>query len=318
MPLIDSRYTASGLFRNAHFATIYSAKLRPMPALVQQRERIRLTDGDFMDIDWSFSDKPTRKLAVLLHGLEGNAQRTYIKGQGRVLVDNRWDVAAVNYRGCSGEDNKVYASYNAGKTSDLEIVIDHILKKGRYDEVALVGFSLGGNLLLKYLGERKILPKEITKGVAVSTPLNLKNSLEALLRFNNIVYHTSFLYNLKKKFRRKQKQFPEKINGAELRKIRSLLDFDNIYTAPAHGFKDAADYYAKSSAIQFLPEIKIPVLILNAKNDTFLSQDCYPTELASDSENIYLECPKHGGHVGFYETRQLFYSEKRTLEFLNE
>ncbi|QNJ97620.1 alpha/beta hydrolase [Constantimarinum furrinae] len=318
MPLIDSAYRTSGLFKNAHFATVYSAKLRPMPKLLQERERITLTDGDFIDLDWSFSEKPGKKLAILLHGLEGNSKRTYIKGQGKQCVQHGWDVAAVNYRGCSGENNKVYASYNAGKTDDLEAVVNFILKKERYDEIALVGFSLGGNLLLKYLGERKSLPKQIKKGVAISTPLSLKDSLEKLSQLNNRLYHTSFLYNLKKKVRKKLQQHPEKLSRKQIKEIRTLLDFDNVYTAPAHGFKDAFDYYEKNSALQFLHKIEIPVLILNARNDTFLSDNCYPVELASNSENIYLECPKHGGHVGFHLTNHCYYSEKRTVEFLND
>ena len=129
MPLIRSNYKPNFPFKNGHFSTIYSAKLRPSPNLEQQRERLQLSDGDFMDIDWSFAENPSRKVAVLLHGLEGNAQRTYIKGQTKVLNENGWDAAAVNFRGCSGEANLSYQSYNAGKTDDLEAVINSILKK---------------------------------------------------------------------------------------------------------------------------------------------------------------------------------------------
>src|SRR5690606_5793104 len=188
MPLIKSHYKPSFPFKNGHFSTIYSAKLRPSPHLIQQRERLQLPDGDFMDIDWSFAEKPSQKVAILLHGLEGNAQRTYMKGQAKTLNQNGWDAAAVNFRGCSGEANLSYQSYNAGKTDDLEAVINSILKKDKYSEIALVGFSLGGNLLLKYLGEREFFPKEIKKAVAISTPLSLKGSLESLNEFSNWVY----------------------------------------------------------------------------------------------------------------------------------
>ena len=121
MPIIKSNFNPPLPFKNGHFATIYSAKLRPSPKLMQQRERLQLPDGDFMDIDWSFSEKNSRKVAILLHGLEGNAQRTYMKGQAKILNQNGWDVAAVNFRGCSGEANLSYQSYNAGKTEDLDI-----------------------------------------------------------------------------------------------------------------------------------------------------------------------------------------------------
>ena len=317
MPLIKSNYNPNFPFKNGHFSTIYSAKLRPSPKLIQQRERLQLPDADFMDIDWSFAENPSRKVTILLHGLEGNAQRTYMKGQAKVLNQNGWDVAAVNFRGCSGEANLSYQSYNAGKTDDLEAVINYILKKDKYAEIHLIGFSLGGNLLLKYLGERESFPKEIKKAIAISTPLSLKGSLESLNQFYNWVYRNSFLINLRKKYKTKMKDFPEKMTLSDYKKIKSLLEFDNLYTAPAHGFKDAMDYYEKNSSLQFLPNIQIPVYILNAENDSFLSSECYPIELASKMKNLHLEIPKYGGHVGFHQNNKLYYSEKRSLEFLN-
>ncbi|MAL60907.1 MAG: alpha/beta hydrolase [Flavobacteriaceae bacterium] len=318
MPLVSSQYFPKGLFKNGHFSTIYSAKLRTAPKLVQQRERLQLEDGDFMDLDFAFSEKPTNKIAIILHGLEGNAQRTYMRGQANVLCKNGWDTCAVNYRGCSGETNRSYQSYNAGKTDDLEAIVNHLLEKNSYAEIALVGFSLGGNLLLKYLGERTQVPKEIVVGVAISAPLSLKGSLEQLSLWNNWVYRTSFLFDLRKKYKLKMKQFPELMSVSDYKKIKSLKTFDDIYTAPAHGFKDAFDYYEKNSSLQFLPEIDIPVLILNAQNDSFLSQNCYPISLAEKSKNIYLETPKHGGHVGFHKTDETYYSEERTLQFLTK
>lgn len=318
MPNIKSTYKPIFPFKNGHFSTIYSAKLRPSPPLVQERERLQLPDGDFMDIDWSFAKKTSRKVAILLHGLEGNAQRTYIKGQALVLADSGWDVAAVNFRGCSGEANVSYQSYNAGKTDDLEAVIKYILEKDRHSEIVLIGFSLGGNLLLKYLGERESFPHEIKKAVAISTPLSLKGSLESLNHFYNWVYRNSFLKDLRKKYKTKMKDFPEKMTSSDYKKINSLLEFDNIYTAPAHGFKDAFDYYEKNSSLQFLPNISIPIFILNAENDSFLCPECYPFELADTMKNLHLEIPKYGGHVGFHHTNQLYYSESRTLEFLKD
>ncbi|MBT0607018.1 YheT family hydrolase [Aequorivita echinoideorum] len=318
MPIISSIYKPKFPFKNAHFSTIYSAKFRPSPPLLQQRERLVLADGDFLDIDWSFSKNTTHKVAILLHGLEGNSQRTYIKGAGKILSENGWDIAAMNYRGCSGEENLAYQSYNAGKTDDLEAVINNILEKDKYAEIALVGFSLGGNLLLKYLGERPTIPNEISKAVAISTPLYLKGSMEALSEFYNWVYRNTFLKNLKQKYKLKMKDFPEKMNPSDLKKITSLLQFDNIYTAPAHGFTDAFDYYEKNSSLYFLPHIEIPVFILNAENDSFLSEKCYPRNLASEKKNVFLEIPKYGGHVGFHQSNNLYYNESRTLEFLDK
>ncbi len=317
MPLVESTFSPSILFRNAHFSTIYSAKLRPTPTLAQTRERIILPDSDFIDIDWSYAKTKATKVSILLHGLEGNAQRTYIKSMGKKLIAKNWDVAAVNFRGCSGEPNKKFASYNAGKTDDLDSIINFILKKYGYSEIALIGFSLGGNLLLKYLGERDNAPTEITKAIAISSPLSLKGSLESLTQFNNFIYRNSFLKDLRKKYKIKMQDFPEKISTTDIKKINSLLAFDSYYTAPAHGFKDAFDYYEKNSSVNFIANIKIPVLILNAENDTFLSPDCYPREIAATSKNIYLETPKYGGHVGFHISNDEYYSEMRTLEFLD-
>ncbi|MBA3985184.1 MAG: alpha/beta fold hydrolase [Flavobacteriales bacterium] len=318
MPLLKSTYTPPSIFKNAHFSTIYSAKIRIAPQIIQTRQRIELEDGDFIDLDWSYASVKTKKLTVLLHGLEGNAQRTYIQGAASHLNNNGWDAVAVNYRGCSGEPNKLFRSYNAGTTDDLEAVIQFILQKKRYTEIALNGFSLGGNLLLKYLGERENVPAEIKKAVAISTPLSLKGSLESLQKTSNWVYRTSFLMDLKKKYRQKINQFPEALSKNDFKLIKSLLDFDNMYTSKAHGFEDAYDYYKKNSSLQFLPLVKIPVLLLNAKNDSFLSTACYPVKFAEGSEYIFLESPKYGGHVGFYDKNNVYYSERRTVNFLEE
>lgn len=320
MPVIKSTYKAKGLHKNGHFSTIYSAKLRPVPKLEQVRERLELNDGDFVDIDWSYCkniSKRSKKVAILLHGLEGNAQRVYIKGQGKILVKNGWDIAAMNHRGCSGEENRLYLSYNSGRTEDLSELITHILSNYDYKTISLIGFSLGGNVILKYLGERGTVLPEIKSAVAISTPLYLRGALEQLIKRENVIYSKTFINDLRKKYKRKMIQFPDAMNADELKKIQNLLDFDNLYTAKAHGFEDAYDYYEKSSSLQFLPNIKIPTLILNAENDSFLSPECYPFELAKNHEYISLEVPKTGGHVGFYKSNKQYYSEKRTLEFID-
>ena len=317
MPIVPSTYRASGPFKNGHFSTIYSAKLRPGIPFKQERERIDLSDGDYLDLDMSFARHQNNKIAVLLHGLEGNAQRSYIKGQARVLQQDGWDICAVNYRGCSGTDNRLYRSYNAGATEDLDAVIDYVLEKDNYDNIALIGFSLGGNLLLKYLGEGRKLPEEIKKAVAVSTPLSLKGSLEELTKWYNWVYRTTFLRYLRKKYKRKMPSYPDQMSREELKQIKDLLEFDHLYTAKAHGYQDAWDYYAQCSSVKYLAGVERPVLILNATNDSFLSPDCYPTELALKSSYIYLEMPDHGGHVGFVTRNKAgnYWSEQRALAF---
>ncbi|MDC7994847.1 YheT family hydrolase [Altibacter sp. HG106] len=316
MPLVPSTYQPPLPFRNAHFATIFSAKLRRAPTLIQERERLQLPDGDFIDMDWSYGTD-ARHLALLLHGLEGNAQRPYIRGQAHHLNRKGIDVVAVNFRGCSGTPNKRFESYNAGKTDDLEWVIQHILKVKNYQRISLIGFSLGGNMVLKYLGEGRTLHKQLYRAAAISTPLDLHGSLQALNQFHNIVYRKTFLKYLRKKYRQKQQAFPNQITVAP-RHIKTLIDFDEHYTAPAHGFSSALAYYNKSSSMHYLSNITLPVYLLNAKNDTFLSANCYPTALASQSKNIYLETPLYGGHVGFYGPQNVYYNERRTTQFLVE
>ncbi len=316
MPILSSSYNPHFLFKNPHFSTLYSAKFRKAPRCVQQRERIKTPDDDFIDLDWSFSAKKSHRVAVLLHGLEGNAQRSYITGLAYHLTQNNWDVVAMNFRGCSGQVNTKYESYHAGKTDDLETVLSHILERNSYNEIALVGFSLGGNLMLKYLGEDRKIPQQITKGVAISTPLSLKGSLEALQKPENWLYRTAFLHSLRTKIKEKIKLFPDKISSDDLARIKTLKDFDNIYTAPAHGFLDAEDYYRKNSSLQFIPTVIKPVLLLNSLNDTFLSPKCFPKEFAYKKNNFYLEISKYGGHVGFHKTNSYYYNEKRTIDFL--
>ena len=320
MPILPSTYQAKGLFKSGHFSTIYSAKLRPIATLEQKRKRLELVDGDFIDVDWSYhisEEKQSNKLVILLHGLEGNAQRSYIKGQGRALAENGWDIAAINHRGCSGEDNRLYLSYNSGRTDDLSEFINHAIAFYGYEEISIVGFSLGGNVLLKYLGERDRLPPQVKSGVAISTPLHLRGALEQLIQWENFVYSKTFINDLRRKYKRKMSNFPEAMNTEELKKIGSLLDFDNLYTAKAHGFKDAFDYYEKSSSIHVLENIKVPVLILNAENDSFLCPESYPFELIKNLDTVFLEVPRHGGHVGFHESNSIYYSERRVIEFLS-
>lgn len=317
MPLLNSDYTPPLLFKNGHFATIYSGIIRSVNGVVQKRERITLSDGDFLDLDWSDSVTSTQKLVILLHGLEGDAQRPYITGSAKILNQNGYDTCAVNYRGCSGEPNVKYRSYHSGATEDLIEVLNHILNTKNYSEIYLKGFSLGGNLLLKYLGEGNDVPKEIKGAVAVSVPCNLHDSCKQLLSIKNIMYAIKFKGNLLGKLRQKQHMFPDKISDNDIKSIKTLKDFDDIYTSQAHGFEDALDYYKKSSSLQFLPHIQVPSLIINAKDDSFLGPECYPIKETDKNTKLFLEMPSYGGHVGFWGKNNITYTEKRALAFFD-
>jgi predicted alpha/beta-fold hydrolase len=318
MPLVSSHYTPPLFFKNAHLATIYCGLFRKVEGVVQKRERLTLSDADFLDLDWSESVIPTQKLVILLHGLEGDGQRPYITGSAKLFNQKGYDACAVNYRGCSGETNKRYRSYHSGVTEDLKEVIDHILKTKDYSEIFIKGFSLGGNLVLKYLGEEEALPKEIKGAVAVSVPCNLHSSCQQLLTFKNILYAIRFKGNLIGKLKQKQVLFPEYITDSDIKKIKTLKDFDDIYTSRAHNFKDALDYYKQCSSLQFLPNIKVPSLIVNALDDSFLGTECYPFAEVEQNPNLYMETPKYGGHVGFWGKKNITYTEKRALEFFDD
>jgi len=255
--------------------------------------------------------------AILLHGLEGHAQRPYMTGNAQWLTRHGIDTCAVNFRGCSGETNILYRSYHSGATEDLDAVVQHLLEKG-YGKVYLVGISLGGNMLLKYLGEERDVPKGVQAGIAISAPCDLYASLQCIMSFQNIPYAKRFKDHLVEKLYRKQKLYPKELSNGTIKEIKNLKDFDDIYTSKAHGFTDAMDYYKKCSSAQFLPSLKRPALILNAKDDTFLKDGCYPVEEASRNSQVFLEMPTYGGHVGFVGPANVSYSERRVLQFINE
>lgn len=318
MPIIQSSYNPPFLFKNGHFSTIYAGMFRKIDGFEQKRERIDLPDGDFLDLDWSFANTPTQKVSIIIHGLEGNAQRAYIAGIAKEFNSNGYDACAINLRSCSGESNRLFRSYHSGATEDLEAVVQHILESKTYTEIYINGFSLGGNLTMKYLGEDRDLPKEIKAGMAISVPCSLYSSLKELMKPKNMAYASRFKKHLVGKLKVKQQLFPEKLSDADIKNVVTLKDFDDIYTSRAHGFKDALDYYEQCSCLQFLPNIKIPVLILNAENDSFLGPECYPKKEAEQNSNLHLEISKYGGHVGFYGSDNVTYAEKRVISFCEQ
>lgn len=317
MPLVETTYKPPLWAKNGNIATIYSGLIRGVKDLNQTRERLNLDDGDFIDLDWSYSDLPSRKVIILLHGLEGHAQRPYITGTAKLFTNEGIDAVGVNYRGCSGEPNLLYRSYHSGATEDLDAVVKHLVSLNKYDSIYIKGISLGANMALKYVGEGNDLPKELKAVIAISTPCDLEGSCNALLSLRNRPYAIRFLDHLKNKLKPKLQQFPDQISKQDFDSIRTLIDFDHVYTSRAHGFKDAYDYYEQSSCRQFLPEIKVPSLIINALNDGFLSSSCFPVKEGKNNPNIHLEMPKYGGHVGFITSKGFYYNEQRAFDFIN-
>jgi predicted alpha/beta-fold hydrolase len=299
---------------NRHLETIYPSLFRKPKFLEAQRERLTTPDQDFLDLDWYRNG--SSKLVIISHGLEGNSKRGYVLGMARAFLQHGYDVLTWNYRGCSEELNRQPRFYHSGATDDLHTVVQSVLEKDVYNNISLVGFSLGGNLTLKYLGEDHNSVKSINQAVAISVPMDLGSSSDVLGRSVNWLYTKRFLISLKKKVVRKAKVIDLPIT-VDLDSVSSLREFDDHVTAPLHGFKDADDYYIRNSSLPFLPKISCPTLILNAKNDPFLSPECYPAKIANPA--IQTQYPAHGGHVGFtlFNLNGLYWSEIQAVDFVS-
>ena len=314
MPVIKTDYKPPLLFKNRHVNTIYSSLFRKTKSLSFKRKRIETLDDDFLDID--LIENGSRKIVILCHGLEGSSDSKYIQATAKLLSLNGYSVAAMNYRFCSGEINRQLVTYHSGKTDDLHTVINFVLPN--YDSVYLVGFSLGGNLILKYNGDGLFsLSPKIKANVAISVPVDLKGSSISLKRCENVLYRWRFLRTLSKKMHLKHQQFPNELDVVPLKKVKNLTDFDDFFTSKINGFKDAEDYYLKASSKQFIPNISKPTLLINALDDPFLSESCFPISEANENSNFFLMPPFHGGHVGFISKGAFYWSEIQILNFLN-
>ena len=309
-------YKAPSLLFNAHLETIYPALFRKVTAPDYTRERIVTPDNDFLDLDWLAIG--SSHLVIISHGLEGNTSRAYVRGMALACYKAGYDALTWNFRGCSDEMNHQLRFYHSGATDDLETVIRHALAKGIYQHISLIGFSLGGNLTLKYLGERgDSVLSAIKSAVTFSVPMDLHTGCLKISTPSNWLYAQRFLKSLKAKVRAKSGKM-KGLNVSGIDKINTLLEFDNRYTAPIHGFRDAIHYYHECSSVNYVQKIEIPTLIVNAKNDPFLSKECYPSEVLKNHPNVKLEIPEQGGHVGFslFGQNGVYWSELRTLEFL--
>lgn len=322
MPLLPiPDYHPAAPFRAAHISTLYPTLFRPAPVLGHPvRERVKTPDNDFLLVDRHDSRVgKSRNLAVISHGLEGDSRRKYVLGMARMATGLGWDAACWNQRGCGGEPNDLPRSYHSGATEDLHAVITHCLKDGGYDRVALIGFSLGGNQILKYLGEAPDrVPAEVAGAVTFSVPCDLGGSERVLARPSRRIYVEYFMRGLRGKVQCKAARFPDAVPEDLLDGVRTLRDFDDRYTGPYHGFRDAADYYARASSLQFLEDVRVPTLLVNAANDPFLTPSCYPEDVARNNSNLFLEIPHWGGHVGFASPGpdNVYWSETRAEAFL--
>ena len=338
MPLIaPSSYEPPTRLWNGHLQTIIPSLFRKV-TVPYVRERIDTPDDDFLDLDWALcSDESVAmsgrqliahhsslitSLVILSHGLEGSSASTYLAGMVRHLTRSGFDCLAWHYRSCSGELNRQQRFYHIGDTADLHHVIQHVRSKG-YQTFYLLGFSAGGSVTLKYLGEQgNQLDPTIKRAVTFSVPLDLIGATKRLEQWDSLVYNYRFNRTLKRKVLQKAALMPGVFETEAVSKARSVREFDALFTAPMNGFRDVTDYYTQSSSLQFVPNISIPTLIVNAKNDPFLSPECFPEALARELPNVWMEFPEEGGHCGFVSKTSgingdgPYWSEERAVSFL--
>ncbi len=255
-------------------------------------------DGDVLELDF-YSLENSTEFVILCHGLEGDSRRPYMLGMTEAMLAAGKQVVAWNYRGCGSKLNQKPIFYHSGATYDLETVVKWVQDRGA-SHIFLIGFSLGGNLVMKYLGEKEgAAQQHIFAAAAISVPTDLDAGCTHLDRALAWPYRSRFLKTLRAKVLAKAAIFPGAFAVEKLPAMKKIRDFDNWFTAPLHGFADAADYYRQNSSCYFIPAIKRPVLLLQALNDPFLAPACYPINLCKNHAFVTLELSDEGGHVGF-------------------
>lgn len=317
MPYINnSPYETGFIFQNGHISTIYAGIIRKLEAPNYQRERLLLPDGDFLLVDYLLQDP--KKVVVICHGLEGDSRKNYNNACANYFIEKGYSVFAWNNRSCGGEMNLLPLLYHHASIADLEAVIKHVIAEN-FDEIFLVGFSLGGDQILNYLGRKKP-PAEVKAAVAISAPIQLKSSAERIQGGISKIYLSRFIRKIKAKIQYKSQQFPDLISQNASKNIKNFEDVVNQFIIPAHGeFSSLDDYYEKASPVYSVDGIETPVLVINAWDDPILGKKDHPIELAKQHDYLFLETPYHGGHCAFpLKISKHPYSVVRAFEFFEE
>lgn len=317
MPIITPKYTPPKFFKNPYLQTLYSVYLRQAPIINYKREKILTPDKDFLYLDW-LPQNPKR-LAILTHGLTGDSQTRYMRGMAQTFAENNWSVLAWNMRGRGGQtSNWNHKNFHLGFTDDIRFIIDEAIKRG-YEDVFLIGFSMGANIQLKYLGEEKHNIKRQIKGsIAVSAPIELVSCGEKIDHPSHKFFSIPLLKQMIGTISSKLSILSKHIDIDRLLQVRSWKEFDEIYTTPIFGFDSVLDYRQKASSCHDLKHIQIPTLLLNAKDDPMLSEECFPeNDLLKNHPFLFGEFPQYGGHLGFvnFDKNGKLWSEERCLEF---
>ena len=317
MPIVASHFKPAWWLKNPHLQTIWPTLFRLRPTLSLQQQRVELDDGDFIDLSWSGPlDAP---VVLILHGLEGSIDSPYAFGLINTLTSAGYRSCFMHFRSCSKEPNRLPRGYHSGETNDLQFIVNNIKASINSHLHAIIGYSLGGNVLLKWLGEQD-RSNDLHSAIAISVPFKLAHAGQRMETGISRLYQKHLVSSLIKKFRQKQKQHPT-LAQIELDKIKTFYEFDDSVTAKVHGFESADDYYQKCSCDGYLKFIQQPTLIIHAKDDPFMWQDTSPPE-SRISATTTLELSSKGGHAGFISGtipwRPVYWHEQRILSWLKE
>lgn len=320
--IIKSRFKAAWWLPGANLQTVYASLFRRIAPPVSRTQRLELPDGDFIDLAWATADLDDKTpLVILLHGLGGGLNSTYIAGLMKACNARGWRAVLLQFRGAGQEPNRLPRAYHSGDTADFNYVVNHLAKTAAGIPIAAVGISLGGNVLLKWLGEQG-KQSLLCAAVAISVPFQLNLIADRMSRGFSRVYQRYLLMRLKTVFRRKKLIFSDELHPAynDLERWQCFWTFDENVTAPLHGFNNVHDYYRESSSRAWINKIKTPTLIIHALDDPFMTQDVLP-ESDQVPDEVTLELSPTGGHVGFISGnipgKPIFWLDQRVTDFFS-
>jgi predicted alpha/beta-fold hydrolase len=311
-------FQPSLVFRNPHVQTIFTRYMNVPPRFRYRRERLDTPDQDFIDLDW-FDGHPANPTVLLCHGLEGCSYSIYMRRLTSQIHQHDWNTVILNFRCCSGEPNKQKRFYHSGETGDLNFVIHHLKHQKNISELYVVGYSLGGNVVAKWLGENtSSLQTQINKACCICAPFDLNACQQNMDRgINRVLYVRHFLRTLKQKVKSKEILYSDHEQIEQAYRSRTFLEFDNAITAPVHGFQNATDYYTRSSSKPLLKNIQIPTLFINTVDDPFIPAKSLPTQNDINPDSTTLAYQTFGGHIGFISKHQREWLEYQTFTWLS-
>jgi uncharacterized protein len=318
----DGPYRPPWWYRGRHLQTLWGPLFRPLRRPSYRRERVETTDGDFLDLDWCEGAASDAPLVVVLHGLEGSSRSHYVAGLCGEASAVGLRSVVVHFRSCSGEMNRAPRLYHSGETTDLDAVLQRLIAREPSTALGLAGMSLGGNVLLKWLGERgERAYEQVRAGAAISTPFDLAACASALdVGVCRALYTASFLRTMKPKVHAKAHLYDGRLDLTAVRRARTFAEYDRLVTAPIFGFADERDYWRRSSSRPFLGAIRRPTLLINAANDPFVPAGALPLTEVAGSPWLDAAFAREGGHAGFLEGPwgRRSWAERRAMAFLRD